>query len=471
MQTTRRAAIAGLSAAFAAPAVARTSPRDPDVLILGAGLAGLHAARLLEREGLRVEVLEASDRIGGRLLTLSEIDGSPEGGGAQIGASYARCRSTMQDLGLRERRFSADNPNDLLLCVGDARLTPQDWAGAPQNPFPEAFRRATPGAALFRALAAAPNPFSAPEDWLNAGAGESDISAEAFLMARGFGAEALRLADHTLNANALSTYSMANMFRTSVVFTQDMKLGGVIGVEGGSQRLPEAMAATVRGPVRLGARAVSIEVRPGRVQVETADGASRRARFCIAALPLPVLARLRIEAPLAPAHRAAMAEAAYTQIIQIHAEAEIPFWEKDGRPADMWTDGPLERVFAGSDRETGVPTGQLQIWINGTGADVASALTDDMLAMLASREMARLRPASEGRIRTRRVVRWTRDNPLAHGAYIHFAPGQIGRWAAGMGAPAGGLFFAGEHLSRLHTGMEGAMESGEAAAVGVMEAA
>jgi monoamine oxidase len=79
-----------------------------------------------------------------------------------------------------------------------------------------------------------------------------------------------------------------------------------------------------------------------------------------------------------------------------------------------------------------------------------------------------LRPAA--RVRLRRAVRWTPENPLAGGAYMHWAPGQVARWAEGMGAPAGRLHFAGEHLSRTYTGMEGAMESGENAAVAVMTA-
>jgi len=52
---------------------------------------------------------------------------------------------------------------------------------------------------------------------------------------------------------------------------------------------------------------------------------------------------------------------------------------------------------------------------------------------------------------------------------MHWAPGQIAKWAGHMGAPAGRLSFAGEHLSHLHTGMEGAMESGENAALYLLD--
>jgi len=73
---------------------------DPDVIVLGAGLAGLNAALQLEAFGLRVRVLEASQRIGGRLHTLDAVAGRPEAGGNQIGLAYARTVDTAKRLGV-----------------------------------------------------------------------------------------------------------------------------------------------------------------------------------------------------------------------------------------------------------------------------------------------------------------------------------------------------------------------------------
>lgn len=128
----------------------------------------------------------------------------------------------------------------------------------------------------------------------------------------------------------------------------------------------------------------------------------------------------------------------------------------------MWTDSPIERVFANYD-ESGEVT-SLTCWINGRG--VMPDASDDALFDLAASELHQIRGA---KIRGARVVRWDARQPFAGGAYMHWASGQIRRWAERMGQSAGRIHFAGEQLSYMHTGMEGAMESGEWTAFSVMQ--
>jgi monoamine oxidase len=150
----------------------------------------------------------------------------------------------------------------------------------------------------------------------------------------------------------------------------------------------------------------------------------------------------------------------YTQIKQIFLEPAIRYWERDGLPIDMWTDGPLERIFSVRD-QAGQDTGVINVWLNGTGANTFNSATLPEL-------LRTLRPASEGKFQVRHIQDWTQTNPLAGGAYMHWAPGQIGRWAGKMGTPAGRLFFAGEHLGLVHTGMEAAFESAETTSLDVL---
>ena len=73
----RRSVLTGLLASAALPAGARTLPSNPDVVIIGAGSAGLSAARTLIAEGKSVVVVEAAGRIGGRAYTESRTFGVP----------------------------------------------------------------------------------------------------------------------------------------------------------------------------------------------------------------------------------------------------------------------------------------------------------------------------------------------------------------------------------------------------------
>jgi monoamine oxidase len=470
----RRAAlsggIAGLLAAAAAPAYARRDV-DADVIVVGAGIAGLETALRLIAAGCSVHVVEAGIRLGGRLRTASSLPGTPNLGGVQIGPGYRRLRARAAAVGL-ELAPEPTAPRASRMFLGSRAIESAAWRTDPDNPFPERFKALTPASALF-ALAAAEgaNPLAGLDDWRGPAGTGADISAAQFLERAGFGAQARRLVDAGLNGNDLASYSMLNIWRTQRLYEQERALGGSLVVPGGSQRLPEAMARGLQRPVHLRFPVAAIAADASGVTVTSRQGTSYRGQVCVAALPFPALRRISLSAPLGDATREAIASLPYTQILQVIIEPQVRFWDSDGLPADLWSDGPLERIIAIRD-SAGLPTGQLLVWLNGTGTLALDRMAFDWdldpatsaLAQTIGQELARLRPASEGRVQVRAVQRWTASNPVAGGAYMHWAPGQVARWAGRMGAPAGRLLFAGEHLGLVHTGMEAAFESAERAA-------
>src|SRR5689334_15607749 len=86
---TRRTFLAGAGAAVALSACGATSVRPRRVIVVGAGLAGLAAADAALRDGWDVVVLEAADRVGGRVLTVHDLGSAAvEAGGEFIDASH-----------------------------------------------------------------------------------------------------------------------------------------------------------------------------------------------------------------------------------------------------------------------------------------------------------------------------------------------------------------------------------------------
>jgi monoamine oxidase len=418
----------------------------------------------LADQGLKVIVLEATDRIGGRLLTLDDLPGRPEGGGAQVGQTYARIRYAAQKLGIEIVEDPPAAREDRLLVLGDAQVLQSAWSASALNPFPDAYRTSAPDTALF-AAAAPDNPFTAPDQWRTGVV--QDRSAAEFLASKSFSDDALRLVDVALNANSLRSYSMLNVWRTMQLFSVDASLGRSGDIKGGSQRLPEAMAASL-GDVRLNKPVRSVRTRAAGVEVGL-ETETLHADFAVLALPFPALRRIALDPAPGAAQADAIASLPMTQILQLHVAMDNPFWEQDGLPAGMWTDGALERIFPTRDRATGEVVA-FNAWVNGESARDLNKFDDQGLEALAQSEFARLRPASAGKVRLLKAVRWA-DTSYAGGAYMHWGPGEVGKWAIAMGGPIGRIHLAGEHLSHLHTGMEGAMESGQRAALAILDAA
>lgn len=437
----------------------------PDVIVLGAGLAGLNAALLLEQFGLSVRVLEASQRIGGRLHTLDEVAGHPEAGGTTIGKAYARIVDMANRLGVKLQPSEGSpllNEQRLVFHIQGRRMSYAEWASAAENPLPAAVRALPPDRALGRLLGV--SPLKSVGDWRDSSNFIYDVAVQGELMKRGLSDAAVRLLDaNNSYGDTLAETSLLNLYYVQTNLKEIMKFPGPVqGVAGGNQRLPEAMARALRGDLLLGREVASVRTGADSAVVRCADGSRHESRFVVCALPLPALRRVRFNPGLPALHAKAVRQVPYARVTQLHLEVERPFWEAEDVAPFVWSDGPLGRIFA-NDRQGRGQADSLTVWINGPRAARWDAVKEVDLQRQLDAELARIFPSSRGAVRVARRISWHRS-ALAGGAWANWLPGQIASFSNVVARPHGPVHFAGEHTSLTLRGMEGAMESGERAA-------
>lgn len=459
--TTRRAVVTGGSAAVLAAAAPRIAwgATQADVVVIGAGLAGLAAATLLEAAGAKVVVVEAERRVGGRMHTLDDVPGRPEAGGIQIGQNYVRLAAHAARCGIALVPGGAES-RDALYRIGGVSVAARDWAASPANRLSGAERAIVPAALAARYLAKLPV-LAAPDDWLTADFVTLDVAYADVLARAGASDEARRLIGANLNGNNLVTLSQVHVMRSLAIFRAGA--GATRLVAGGSQRLPEAMAARLAGPVRLGTRVRAIRAESGGVTVDLATGLAIRARHAICTIPFAAMRSLPVVGTIAPAIRRAIPVLGYTRATFAYLAAKRAFWNDDGLPPTLWTDEALlGRVFVLGDDPP-----MLKTFVTGAGADATDALSDAAAGAQIIAAIEAARPSAKGQLTQVRRFSWQRA-PSARAIYHHIGTGQAKMLADAVQSEGAHLHFAGEHLARSSSGMEGAIESGERAARGVL---
>jgi len=459
---TRRRTLQLLAGAAAAPVAAGcTGGVRPDVLVVGAGIAGLYAAWLLEEQGVRVRVLEASGRVGGRLLTLRQLPGLPEAGGQTLDAMYARTFAACEQLGLEvypRKPFSMPGraaPGRVVASRG-ALIAADRWAASPFNELSDSERALLPDE-LANFYLDAHNPLVNLDDWRRpAFAGVDARSLRDELRERGASPAALAWIETLYDGLGIEQVSALFAYRKRLV----AKFGGgqLFRISGGSDGLPEAIAGRLRDEVRLTEEVVAVTQRRDGVEMRCADGARHVAPLALVSIPFSVLRRVQLHPAPPPDLGELIATLPYNRITQVRMAFREPFWESDGLPPAMLSDGLFEKVFA-TPAENG-ELHELTAWLDGRGAERLDGLTEADIGRVVRRAVEEARPAAGGLLEVVNVTAWGRRR-FARGSYHFWAPGQVTRLGPALQRPWGAVHWIGEHTAELQQGIEGAMESAE----------
>jgi monoamine oxidase len=472
MSTTRRTALkaAGiLGAAAMMKSKTVLAAEKADVIVIGAGLSGLKAAIEMAEQGLKVIVLEANSRVGGRAFTADHFATRPELGASQIGPDYARVLDMCQRLDVKLGPGSNINA-PFAFHVGGRLIKKEDWAKAKENKTVGDERAVLPQA-LFSYYLKKHMPLKAPEDWLEPEAAQYDVPPAVWLKSKGMSDGALALMENDISlltlmqeeARGITAFGASND-SSKDRFAQYAESSQ--HVVGGTSRLPEAMAKKLGDAVLMNKIVAEISMTSKDVTVRCLDGSSYNAALAISAIPFKPLNRVTISAPLQGMQAEAVRMMPYATNTQVYfALKGTPYWEQDGFDASIWSDGPVTN-FRQAINYDGTRT-RAQAFVTGRKGDRLDQLAPKDRAAFVQAELERMRPSLKGKLELVGVHSWP-QYMFVEGCRHSYNPGQVTRWAHDMIKPHGRLHFAGEHTRRLDVGMESAMETGERAAYEVI---
>ena len=452
--------------AGATPRSHRTAPtvRTPsreDVIVIGAGLAGLAAAYELDKAGYGVTVLEARSRPGGRVRTYR--DPFADGLYAEMGAEYVAAGDEYdhrycKEFGLkvmtaklydgifvRGKRIAMK-----ALKSGEARL-PFEGTQAGQL-FGQEAQYTKRLVALIKDSDKLPaeiqklDNLSVVELLLQEGAPQDIIALYTYLNAT----------ESTARPHELSALGMVLGHARASGFNEEVDEGRIFG---GNDQLPKAFARRLSDKILYNRPVRRIAHGANGVEVWFEEGGairSMRAPRLVIAMPFKVLRDVEITPRFSPAKMKVINSMSYGQVMKLAMQFRRRFWDQPGSIGQrVFTDTKLRRVYHMSIDQPG-PRGILMSFTTGADAEKLGILSHEARLRTALTETTKIWPQAPKYWESAAVKYWNED-PWVRGSYSYLGVGQSA-FRAIAGEAEGRVHFAGEHTSG--PSMNGAIQSG-----------
>jgi monoamine oxidase len=445
----------------------QASASGAKILIVGAGIAGLTAAYRLKQAGVAVDIVEARDRVGGRMRTLDNAFGSGIGaelGGEFIDTGHTQIRGLAAELGLTLQD----------LQITDAGLGDSFYYQGRLFTVADVTREFVP---LIPSLE---RDFAITEDLTSPAAIALDrLSISEYLARQPISPflrnllESAYTYEYGLEASVQSCLNLITLIgqnpdRFEVYGESDERFH----IVGGNAQVPRRLAQRLEMSLTMGTALERIKsLSDGRYRVSLRSGwrtSERNYDRILIAIPFSVLRRIELAVSLPPGKRRAIDQLGYGTNSKVISAYSNRIWKtRYGSTGSVFTDFEVQGWEA-----TRYAPGRTRLYTHFTGGKEGRSVgaeTPEFQVRKVLPKFDRIFPGIQGDyqgVATRAY--WTGEE-YSRGSYSCYRVGQWTRISGEESKRVGNLFFAGEHCSEVAQGyMEGGCETGESAAQDIL---
>lgn len=445
--------------------------KDVRIGIIGAGIAGLHAAYVLKQKGYYAEIFEASSRAGGRIFTKKDLLNTgitTELGGEFIDSDHEDMLNLAAAFGLNTYDLQGDTETALtqdsyyfdnqVYSFTDLVTVFQPFAGAIQSDIdslPDTIDYNTTDAAVI-AL--------------------DNLSIAAYLQQKGVSGwlydfiKVAYLTEYGLEIEEQSSINFLFLFVPDSL-TIDGEVFGESDerykIAGGNQQIVDHLAEEAVS-LTLNHALASIKQINGKYELVFANGTRRVFDIVLLALPFAILRELTIQVDMPDVKKNSIQQLGYGKSAKLFAGFNSRIWRTQGYLGEVFTDANFQLGWDSSQMQPG-NAGGYTFFVGGNEGDALGQSSVDQKLTQYLQQLENVFPGISADYNGKADKFHWPTHPFTKGGYACYKTGQ---WTSIGGAeiePVGNLFFAGEHCSANFQGyMNGGAESGRLAAEGIL---
>lgn len=439
------------------PGDGQATPAPGRIVILGGGLAGLTTAYELERAGHSTQLIEARDRLGGRVHTVRDFidDQHGESGAEAIDTKQLEIQHLCKRFGLPlELAYSGYGDRRATIYKGGRNYTGNQFRT------PSEQRQV---AAFWREIERLARPLDPDDPTAHGGARQDRYSVADLLDRMSIGGRARWL----IAARIESDYGFAIERLSLLYVTISERLAAnqpAAGVEkyrikNGNSSLVDELTKRLVTPPMLSSPATAVRWSNSGVEVDVQGGETVTGAKLVVAAPTFALRSIDFSPALPKQQASFIADIDLCAVAKTLIQYDKRIWRRQGRTGGSTTDLPIGQTWETTDQQGGAP-GILIAYTSGKRGEQTAKISGARRTAQARKDIDLIFPGSKKLSGDTYSVAWKAE-PYSGGCWATYSPGQITKHWLGLHKPVGPIHWAGEHTERLNGYMNSAVSSGE----------